>query len=239
MKLEFGAIINKHKNRPALVISHGPSLNAYLTKLQTLKEKEFILIDCNEWMDFSNTIPHYWVIANSSLTVCSWKEKINNYKNNTILVYADSIDTTNKQWVAQNIEVDYLSYDQRHFNETPCSIRSSCCANIEKSRKTIQEELRDYCKVDFKYGTGDSVSIHQIALAVLLGCNPVYFVGIDLNYSLGYANNLPSSPHNELLICKPRIINDIKIIENSAKNINIEIINLNKNSDFPFKTGEI
>lgn len=228
MKLDFKDIINTCINKPALVIAHGPSLDTIKKNLHSLKDRGFIIIDCNEWSQFHNVVPNFWVLANTSLTISSLKDIINQYSEQLKVVYADSVDSTKKEWIEQNIVADYLPYNQRNFKSI---------------KKTIQEELQEYCKVDFHYDTGDTVAVHEIALAILLGCNPIYFIGIDLDYDLGYAKHdgnltIPSQSFENTW--QERRYKDLETLNNSAKNIGVEIINLNKKSFFQImKIGEI
>ena len=75
-----------------------------------------------------------------------------------------------------------------------------------------------------------------IAFAVLMGCNPVYISGLDLDYSAGYAEsetqyqiNAPNVGHWKY-IYRQFLLDDMRILKESAENLGIKIINLNKNS---------
>jgi hypothetical protein len=81
------------------------------------------------------------------------------------------------------------------------------------------------------------VALHAIAFAIIMGCNPIYIAGMDLNYRKGYASNEASteryvSPgaigHWELL--RDNLKNDLTILKKSAINRDIKIINLLNNS---------
>lgn len=249
MKLEFKDVINKHKGCPALVIAHGPSLNVYLNRLNELKNLGHILIGCNEWFSFyKDSPPHYHVLANNIYTINKLCGTMNTF--NTTVVYADSVDLTDRTWVENNLKCDYLPYDQRHFNSGGCGCNYPCCSRIIPGRLTIQEELVKYTNCDQRYGSGDTVTLHSLSLAILLGCNPIYFIGMDLDYSLGFAQ------HKNTLIddidvnnagqvaCMndytERNIENLKIINKSAQNINIKIINLNEKSKFDvFPIGKL
>ncbi|MDD5650739.1 MAG: DUF115 domain-containing protein [Candidatus Nanoarchaeia archaeon] len=252
MRLNLNNIINRHKNIPALVIAHGPSLNEYLPILDQLKQKGIILIDCNEFYDFHKVNPTYWCFASSVLRIDNQINYIN--KTDSVIVYANSVDFTNKNWIEQNIKTDIIAYDQRHFQYKTCNelMQSSlknyggyswnglCCNNIDRTRLTIQEELQKMTMYSKHYKTGDSIAVHELALAVLLGCNPVYFIGIDLDYRLGYANNIKYNvPMDGLSENYDRIVEDMEIIRDSAKVIGIELINLNNLSYLPFNKGKI
>jgi hypothetical protein len=108
----------------------------------------------------------------------------------------------------------------------------------------LQEQLKKFSEYDEKYSTGDTVSVHSIAFSILTGCNPIYIIGADLDYNKGYANHSGSfymtpsqSIENKY---KNNILNDYRILNESAKKINTNIINLNKNTSFDmFTIGDL
>ena len=86
--------------------------------------------------------------------------------------------------------------------------------------------------------------LHSIALAILLGCNPVHVIGMDLDYKLGYATNtggLIQKIHmGDLEDYRDKILSDLKNIRESAQKIGVRIINLNRRSSFDvLETGEL
>jgi len=230
MRLQFTHIINKHRNVPAICIGHSPSLDIYKSELIKRKELGHILIDCNEWMQFNNPEPNYWVVANNIITVNNWFTEIN--KHNCTFVYADSVDLTPQPLVERLLECNYVSFDQRHFNNKSCDCCQTygCQQSVLPNRLTIQEELKKYCGVVYHYSTGHSIIVHMLALAVLLGCNPIHYVGVDLSYSKGYAQNstnlIQTVNLSDLDNSKNIILQDIDIIAKSAENVGVEIVNL-------------
>lgn len=234
MKLEFSDILQKHKNSPAIVVAHGPSLNSYKNQLKTFKDKGHILIGCNEWFAFyPDCPPHYWVLANNVITMRNLQNRINSYDGT--VCYADSVDLTDREWIKNNISAKYLPYDQRHTEGRKCGC-GDCCNHIIPNRLTIQEQFIKLTNSP-TYGSGDTVAVHSLAFAVLFGCNPIYFIGIEIDYRLGYAENSQNlqasiSNHSEFDTYKERIIYSLKTITEAAKKIGIKIINANKNSSF-------
>lgn len=235
MKISFRDIIDKHKGSPALVIAHGPSFNPYISKIKNLKDRGFFIFGCNEWYHIYEEAPHYWLLANNVQRIQTDFRKMNQYSGKTVVVYADSVDLTNRGWVAQNLECDYLPYDQRHFESNPC-FSQTCCGHIIPGRLTIQEELQRYTGADKHYGSGDTVALHGISLSVLTGCNPIYIIGMDLDYRLGYAQNkgnlITKVTLGELSEYTDRIISDLTVIRDSALKRGTRIFNLNKNTKF-------
>ena len=174
--------------------------------------------------------PDYWVIANTILTVQARHKSFNLLKqNNGKLIYANSVDMT--QNPEKYLEIDFLPYDQRHFDHKPCPVYDqhfNCCSNVAHlmpHRLTVQEELQKYCKHDIHYGTASTVALHMLAFSVLMGCKRVYLSGIDLDYKLGYFDRKTYNP-DSFLPWLDQILDDFKIIKNSCDNIGVEIINL-------------
>jgi hypothetical protein len=143
------------------------------------------------------------------------------------------------------LKVHHIPYDHCHFSNQRCG---KCCVPVADfnnkqvyfvkiecrvlpSRLTIQEELQNYTKYSTHYGTGSTVALHATALAVLLGCNPVHVYGVDLNCRLGYVDNKsqPKALHafDENLT---DITNDFDIINKSAHNIGVRLVNYSKSS---------
>lgn len=243
MNKQFKDIIDKHKNKPCLVVAHGPSLTDYLDKIQQYKERGFVIIDCNDFYNFHDVTPTYIMFASSENTMLANKKKLN--KLNTTVVYADSADLTDKKWIEENITCDYLPYDQRHFDGKKCVVCNSfgCGKNFISNRRTIQEELQIFTGHNTHYGTGDTVTLHMLSLSILLGCNPIYVVGFELDYTKGYAKSkvpLNVPPPSSFTSYTDNLMNDLTIIRDSAKNIGTEVINLNKETTFDIlKSGEI
>lgn len=244
MKLEFKDVINRNKGKPSLVLCHGPSLNDLTANLDEIK-KSTILIGINRWYNFHSTVPDYWVLANNFTTIQNQSSKINLYKQTTV-VYADSVDLTDRNWISANIHSDYLPYDQRHFANKPCgSCLGRCKSIIVPGRLTIQEELKKHTGTDRKYGCGDTVAIHGIALGIFLGCCPIYVIGLHADYRVGYAKNKGNrqlSNHEKTIFdgVQKRIVNDLKMLSESASRMGTEIINLYRDSNIHvLKKGDI
>lgn len=220
-------IIDKHLGKTAYVCALGPSLKDYLDKIQSNKEDK-IIITCNEFNRMTNLVPDYWVWANSQHTIETINQVINEFPSTTV-VHADSVDTTPYDWIKNNFTGNYIGYDQRHFNNSRCPDCPNSCANFIEGRKTIQEILKDYTQFDKRYGPGETVSIHMLSLAVILGCKKIYMFGCDLDYSLGYVDNQTTNndsfdPYIEY------IKYDFKVIYESASKIGTEIYNMSYKS---------
>jgi hypothetical protein len=236
MKLSFNDIIDKHSGGIGIAVATGPSLIPHLgTIVELSNTDEYVTISVNEFDTmFPNLNVSYRVVANATLTV---RDEVARFNRNlkTTLIYADSVDLTPKQMVSETLIVDYLPYDQRHFDGKHCTWgrgvggRSGCCNHIEDGRLTIQEELKKYCKSDMMYGAGDTVALHMLTLTILIGCNPIYIVGVDLDYSKGYADGV-SQNRDSFAPFIDRILNDFEIIKKSSEKIGVEIYSLCESS---------
>jgi len=216
-------IINNEYGKTAFICGLGPSLSDTITHI-TKNRNEIVLISCNDIDLNTNLKPDYWVFANSSQTFLSMLDRFKKYKDTTI-VHSDSVDTTPRELIEKNLsDLKYVGYDQRHFNNSKCNNCPNKCANFIDGRLTIQEELQNFTHNSEKYSSGDTVALHMLALSILLGCKKVYVTGIDLDYNKGYYNsNVTNNDSFDPYL--NNILNDFRIIQNSAKKIGVELIN--------------
>ena len=115
------------------------------------------------------------------------------------------------------------------------NIKATCCENA--IFPTLQEKLMEFAGHDQHASPGQTVGLFCIMFAILMGCNPIYVSGLDLDCTLGYAKKEnPRATFNEghmghwKKIYKKFLIDDMRILNESAKLVGIDIINLNKNS---------
>lgn len=284
MKLNFENILDKHKNIPCVIGAHGPSLKIYKEKIQDLqKQKKIIRFSVNNWWNYFDIKPDYWVLSNTDYTIEKYMNFLN--ENNLTVLFSDDGDFTDKKFIEENAKFDWLVYDQRHWEAKDCidilkefdefyqknnnfnftrfgnnevmwhpprcyhnsghsrNDRRCCDMNIPK-RVPLQEYLQNLTETKQHYSTGDSVSIHAIAFAIIMGCNPIYISGMELDYSKGYANPnfLTNANHihgsSAFTPVRENFFNDLNILNESAKSRNIEIINLTKDPWYnSFKLG--
>ena len=85
-------------------------------------------------------------------------------------------------------------------------------------------------------------------MAVLMGFEKIYVVGLDLDYNLGYANRsdkpyyVPNTGNvgHWRYVFKEFLLDDMRILRESAELKGTKIINLNKNAWYDeFTKGEI
>jgi hypothetical protein len=292
MEISIDSLIDKHKDQKAFVVCHGPSLQPFIEKVSTLqKSGDLLRFELNNWFDYFSHSPNYWLIANGELNI---QDCINNSGvwqarkyptqliNNTdmTLLFADSVDLSDMQFVRDNLKPDFLSYDQRHFKNHSClqimknfkayykekgnldfidygnnsvmfqpprlksgagfsgafpfgpTGEGKCCSRRQDNRQTIQETLQKVSGISEHYSTSDTGALHMISFAILMGTNPIYVAGLDLDYRLGYANpKVPVPRHNnDWQKFDLNLRNDLRIINESAKARGIKIINLNLDS---------
>ena len=198
-------ILNKHKNKPAIVLGHGPSMSPLIPHIGKLNEK-FLTISCNEWFLFFNDPIDYWVVANSVFTM---NKNVNNFNRfpNTKLIYADVADSSFDKRIADGLKNDYMLYTERDVD----------------NRIPIYIKLQEYCNYEINYRSYGTVALHMLAFAVLMGCNPIYITGVDLDYNKGYALERKSRNPDSFEKDKYIIINSFDIIKKSANNIGVQI----------------
>tara|TARA_B100001248_G_scaffold262690_1_gene260947 strand:- start:735 stop:1568 length:834 start_codon:yes stop_codon:yes gene_type:complete len=150
---------NSHKNQECYVIGNGPSLNEI--DLNLLKDK--ITIACNSFylkhneLDF---LPTYYTVEDP-LPAVDNKLEINKIKGvNKIIPY----DLRNI--ITPSDDVTYINF-----------LRSY----MRPSNKKFPLFSRD---VENKIYWGGTVVYMNIQLACFLGCNPIYLIGVDLNYKI-------------------------------------------------------
>ncbi len=157
----------------------------------------------------------------------NFKDYHSNHRNFNYLDYGN-----NKQmWQLPNVSGVHPLVAQVHGHiASAWRTSSDCCDHFVD--KTIQELLQEVSGYDKHAGPGQTVGMFAIIFAILMGCNPIYVVGMDLDYSVGYANtdaSLPISFPNVghwKHVFKDFILDDMRILRSSAERLGIKIINL-------------
>jgi len=135
---------------------------------------------------------NYWVTANSYYPLPWIKSHSRDLKDSSSIVLLSSSSVTrlgDDLKVALDTLRDFkaecsvIYYDQRHFNGRKCAEIANCCRFSESLVQDvpIQELLNSLIsKTGPAYSEGSTVALHGYALAVLLKCNPIYLIGIEL-----------------------------------------------------------
>ena len=300
MRLAFKDIIDKHKDVPCVVSGHGPSLDATKDTIVSAQAAGKVIRICvNNWFDYYEQKPDYWVLSNGEFTLGAgltndgwWQNRgypadaYNKY--NVPLLFSNVADLTDYDLLDRLLVPDYLPFDTKHFKGDTCftilnnfrshyekhqnldysyygnnphmwtppdkkafaevqcdpvflaypaaswSKNSRCCHRLESATRTLQEELQHYTGYERHYSTGHTVAVSALTIAVLMGCNPIYVTGVDLDYNLGYAANecntrqhIPRGAYGHFKVLGRHLEDDFDIINASAAQKGIKIINLN------------
>ena len=185
MELDLENLNDNHKNIPCAIIASGPTMSefpfeSFNGKIITvgdaiIRGKKYFKAD-------------YWVNANNVFPVPNIKfhQEIINSFNETIFLFAES-EVYSKIWekseklLKNNLNVDWIAFDERHFHGKKCKLNLNCCELLDPNKKklTIQETLTKY-KSSNEIFEGCSVSEYALSLAFLMGCNPIYIQGVDM-----------------------------------------------------------
>lgn len=251
MRKDLQDLIGIEKGKIGLVLGLGPSLGRHLPYIKSVdnQKDKFKIISCNNIDRYTDVNFDYWMLAQpaSDQSTFSIQNAYNRYvsRPKATLLYTDCLDLTPRPQVDRLLSsINYVGYDQRHFGGNPCTWgsgpggRHTCCDHLVASRLCIQEVLQKVTGYPRHYSQGDTVGVHMLALAVILGMNPIYVTGIDLDYSKGYVNNdLPDTPDrikmgmssmNENPVMVQNVLDDLKMIADMAKKIGVEIYALDE-----------
>jgi hypothetical protein len=224
MQLFLNNLVNAEKNRPCLVMAHGPSLVSSLYFQEELFKLNPVLISCNYWYKFLPFDINYWIVANNELSVYEDHEIYSQFKN-TKLLYAESVYSEDLRHKTPPLYIDYFRYDERNYN-------------FETQTPNINRLLSWYTNYSEFYRSSATVALHMLAFAIILGCNPIYISGMDLDHKKGYAFNarqkreLNDTYLKELDEFRNDIIKSLITINSSAKNIGTRIYSFDKQPTF-------
>ena len=185
--------INKHVNVPAVLTGHGPSLENDIEEIQELQEDgKLIRFSVNNWWHFFELPPTYYTLCNDYWSVERTRQIVEDSSDviNAVF-YCDCLDPVDPDYIRDNCSVDYVPYDQRHHSGVSCvPYDPSCCPHV-KLRYSIQEIVAKKVGHDEMRTLFVSSVYMSYYLAVIMGCNPIYFAGVDLSWGAeGYAKNL-------------------------------------------------
>lgn len=251
MQQQFSDIINSQSGKVGFVLGLGSSLRQHVpTIMEWQKDKSKCgIISCN---NIDLMLPEididYWILAQPAdvtnpLCIILAHDRYNS-RPNTTLLYTDCLDLTPREQVARLLTGNYIGYDQRHYKSEPCGWgelaggRHTCCQHIIEGRLCIQEEFKKYTGGDELYGNADTVGVHMVALAVMLGFKTIYISGIDLDYTNGYVNNNANVDTDRRIEMGKsvmanrkmldRILDDMAIIKRSAEKVGTSIYCFNE-----------
>lgn len=266
MRHELIDIVGRESGKAGLVVGLGPSVNENLDLIKEVdsKDDEWSIVSCNSIDRLMPDLSHdYWILAQPATEeneqcLCHDEMIQRIIDKNAFWIYTDNLDRTPREEVDKKLKsVNFAGYDQHHFRGAgengQCGAPGPCCDRNKEipNRISIQDLLKAACGSDHElphgsYGGGDTVSVHMLALSVILGLNPIYATGIDLDYSGGYFNNEVQFKHGHGLsinqdrkmmgiisinndqVMTSRVLRDIKIIARMAEKIGTKIYALDQ-----------
>lgn len=181
--IDFYWFKDKEKDKPCLVAGLAPNIKNFPYKRF---EGVYITMGDGPFRLSKYFKADYWINANSIYPIPEEHLKSINSQKDTVFLFADSVCYSNRKlypnFLNDNLEVDWYSFDQRHFQGTPCSPKDHCCQVLDAypDRKTLQEYIQDEYNEDTHYSSGSTVAVHALALAIYMGCNPIYLHGIEI-----------------------------------------------------------
>jgi hypothetical protein len=206
MEINFTDIINKHLNKPCLIVGPGPTMANF-----PYDKFKGVIISVSDSAIRGKDLftPNYWVSSNSHFPVPEIDlhlEIINSFSNTTFLfaqteLYGLLWDKS-QNYLNKNLKINWLMYDERHFNGYKCVPNKKCCSLISNREGffTIQELVSKIYKHVQVAKQGGTVFEYAFCLSLILGCNPTYIQGIDIpgedkkkldiKNNLGFLDNL-------------------------------------------------
>ncbi|QTL97706.1 hypothetical protein GM661_06755 [Iocasia frigidifontis] len=235
--------IDREKNKPCLVAGLAPTIEDF-----PYKKFDGIYLTCNDGPIRLKDLfqANYWVNATTGFPDPVFHSDIINSFPETVFIFADSVCYRNKHldidFLRNNLKVKWFAYDQSHFNHQPCPGKFSrgfiCCELIDiyPERDTLQELIQKRYHTIDHYSPGNTVAIHVLAFAIILGCNPIYLQGIEIPVykheyiHRGESKTCISDEKSVFYQCIPRILADFKYLIDLAYANSIEVYNLSRTS---------
>ena len=108
-------------------------------------------------------------------------------------------------------------------------LHGKCCSIAGET--TLQEKLQELSGHNQHMSPGHTVGMFAIIFATLMGCDPIYVVGLDLDCRIGYAQG--AGQHSQFnighlghwsVIFRDFLLDDMRILNESAKLLGSKII---------------
>ena len=151
---------NKHKNKPAILIGGGPSLN----EMDLDSFSEYVTIACNGFylkMPSLSWTPTYYTVEDP-LPAMDNANEISALEN-TVKIIPNDLEKYVKKGKGETIYVPFI----RSRGLMPW-----------RNKFGWNRGDKDY------FYWGGTVMYYNIQLANYMGCNPIYLVGVDLSYTI-------------------------------------------------------
>ena len=186
MEINFSEITGNKLNIPCVITGPGPSMLDF-----PYEDFEGTIISIGDaaLRGKGVFVPDFWVCSNSHFPVpeINYHLEIINSFNRTTFVFSETelyglLWKKSAEYLNTKLKVDWLMFDERHFEGKSCYPKKNCC-DLIKSRDgvyTIQELVSKIYKSKEFAKQGGSVFEYALCLALILGCNPIYIQGVDL-----------------------------------------------------------
>jgi hypothetical protein len=182
--------INRHKNTPAVIVGSASDISNF--PFNSFRGLVFGMGD-SPLRGINLFQTDYWVFANAHW-LRPWIQRDSEairYINPKKTFIATAIFAFQEpKTVRQKLEKalrevgdGLVFFDQRHSQlKASCYPSQGCCVarNLLGIESTVQELLSKEFNQISHYSEGATVAVHTLALAILMGCNPISVVGVKI-----------------------------------------------------------
>lgn len=239
MKIQnFDWFLNREINNPCLILGTAPNMMNF-----PFKDFNGKIITFGDGMIRGEGIfkPDYYISANDLFPIpdVRFHLEIINSLPETVFLFSDSVIYSNyykkdNKYLDNNIKSKWFMYDQRHFNKQKCSPESICCNLLNETNReiTIQEYVSKLFGKSQHYSVGSTVAIHAFALALIMGCNPIIFNGVEIPITFKKKWSASSKADSVLQRTQENFIDNLpiskfqKILRKLPENIKIILKNI-------------
>ena len=211
---------NVEAGKSCLICGLGPSL----LKIDKEKYKNCIKIVCNNFQNVPNFFtnqyaPNYWCGANNYKTLIKNTKKC---AQQGIVVFL-TVPLLEELYNLLNKVKNFKYFNKIYF--------------WYWEGRILQVLLKEEFKSEELYSNGKSVLVHMVALAIWLGCNPIYVAGIDFSYfgtkntHAGFSEQDALSNRSLLDSAKYPVFKDLEILAKYAKSVGTKIFNLSSDQN--------
>jgi len=196
-------IVGREQGRPCIVVGSAPTMMDFD---YSLFHGSVICVG-DSWIRSDGRIkPDYWVAANDWFPVpdVPWQLSLIN-KSGAVFLFADSVTYSNywdydADFLDKSLCVEWFGYDQGHLRGKQIRLKGShpLQSSINGQRPTIQEELAELYGLDATYSQGNTVAIHALAFAIMMGASPIYIQGVEIPEDMADYGYYPSVDADEL-----------------------------------------
>lgn len=194
MEVELAPFVNRHLGSPAVIVGSSPSLKKFCFDAY----KGIIIGVGDSPLRCINLFQtDYWVIANSywPRPWCSRDAAALNdvrplaaFVALTMFAYQNPADVpTMTRLIRKNLKVPLIGFRATRDLSDELGVPQWNSTDKESdaiSPQPIQDLVAELANTEEKYSSGSSSAVHALALALIMGCSPIYITGVDLPYWL-------------------------------------------------------